>query len=90
MLEIPHPSASAQSIGTLQIGHTGPSLALISVASRFARSPRSGKVAGAYRKLTVLRQAKGLEAAAPELPTGPFQVIVADPPWQYETGNSLP
>ncbi|MGA2149259.1 MAG: hypothetical protein ABSH49_30340 [Bryobacteraceae bacterium] len=47
-------------------------------------------MAGAYRKLTVLRQAKGLEAAAPELPTGPFQVIVADPPWQYETGNSLP
>jgi N6-adenosine-specific RNA methylase IME4 len=51
---------------------------------------RSGKVAGAYRRLTVLRQAKGLEAAAPELPTGPFQVIVADPPWQYDSGNSLP
>lgn len=51
---------------------------------------RSGKVAGAYRRLTVLRQAKELEAAPPELPTGPFQVVVADPPWQYETGNSLP
>jgi len=47
-------------------------------------------VAGAYRRLTVLRQAKGLEAATPELPTGPFQVIVADPPWQYDSGNSLP
>jgi ParB/RepB/Spo0J family partition protein len=51
---------------------------------------RSGKVAGAYRRLEVLKQAKELEAAAPGLPTGPFQVIVADPPWQYETGNSLP
>jgi ParB/RepB/Spo0J family partition protein len=51
---------------------------------------RSGKVAGAYRRLTVLRQAKDLEAAPPKLPTGPFQVIVADPPWQYDTGNCLP
>jgi len=51
---------------------------------------RSGKVAGAFRRLTVLKQAKELEAAPPELPTGPFQVVVADPPWQYDTGNSLP
>jgi ParB-like chromosome segregation protein Spo0J len=41
---------------------------------------RSGKVAGAYRRLEVLRQAKELDAAPPALPTGPFQVIVADPP----------
>ena len=51
---------------------------------------RSGKVAGAYRRLTVLKQAKELDAAPPELPTGPFQVVVADPPWQYDTGSSLP
>ena len=51
---------------------------------------RSGKVAGAFRRLTVLKQAKELDAAAPELPTGPFQVVVADPPWQYDTGSSLP
>jgi len=51
---------------------------------------RSGKVAGAYRRLTVLKQAKELDAAPPGLPTGPFQVIVADPPWRYESGNSLP
>ncbi|MGD1061725.1 MAG: MT-A70 family methyltransferase [Terracidiphilus sp.] len=51
---------------------------------------RSGKVAGAFRRLTVLKQAKELDAAPPELPTGPFQVIVADPPWQYDTGSSLP
>jgi N6-adenosine-specific RNA methylase IME4 len=40
--------------------------------------------------LEVLKQARELEAATPGLPTGPFQVIVADPPWRYETGNSLP
>jgi N6-adenosine-specific RNA methylase IME4 len=51
---------------------------------------RSGKVAGAFRRLTVLKQAKELDATPPELPTGPFQVIVADPPWQYDTGSSLP
>ncbi len=51
---------------------------------------RSGKVAGAYRRLEVLRQAKELDASPPDLPTGPFHVIVADPPWQYESGNSLP
>lgn len=51
---------------------------------------RSGKVAGAYRRLTVLRQARELEQSPPALPTGPFQVIVADPPWRYDGGNDLP
>lgn len=51
---------------------------------------RSGKVAGAFRRLTVLKQAKELDAAPPPLPTGPFQVIVVDPPWRYTTGNDLP
>src|ERR1017187_2123795 len=51
---------------------------------------RSGKVAGAFRRLTVLKQAKELEGTPPKLPTGPFQVIVADPPWEYASGNSLP
>jgi N6-adenosine-specific RNA methylase IME4 len=51
---------------------------------------RSGKIAGAYRRLEVLKQARQLEAAPPTLPAGPFQVIVADPPWRYETGNDLP
>ena len=50
---------------------------------------RSGKVAGAYRRLTVLRQARKLDEAPLEMPTGPFQVIVADPPWRYES-NDLP
>ena len=51
---------------------------------------RSGKVAGAYRRLMVQRQARELDAQPPQLPTGPFQVIVADPPWRYDSGNSLP
>src|SRR5712691_4917888 len=51
---------------------------------------RSGKVAGAYRRLEVLKQACQLNSVTPELPTGPFQVIVADPPWRYETSNDLP
>jgi len=51
---------------------------------------RSGKVAGAFRRLEVLKQAKQLDAAPPEFPNGPFNVIVADPPWRYESGSSLP
>ena len=51
---------------------------------------RSGKVAGAFRRLTVLRRARELAVAPPELPTGPFHVIVADPPWRYEIGGNLP
>jgi N6-adenosine-specific RNA methylase IME4/ParB-like chromosome segregation protein Spo0J len=51
---------------------------------------RSGKVAGAFRRLTVMKQARALDLRPPALPTGPFQVIVADPPWRYETGNDLP
>jgi ParB-like chromosome segregation protein Spo0J len=51
---------------------------------------RSGKVRGAYRRLEVLRQAKQLDTAPPEFPNGPFHVIVADPPWRYESGSDLP
>jgi N6-adenosine-specific RNA methylase IME4 len=55
-----------------------------------AQMDRSGKVAGAFRRLTVLKQAKELNASSLELPFGPFQVIVADPPWRYDTGGDLP
>jgi len=51
---------------------------------------RSGKVAGAFRRLEVLKQARQLETSALEFPTGPFQVIVADPPWRYESDCDLP
>jgi hypothetical protein len=37
-----------------------------------------------------MSRSRELEAAAPEFPTGPSQGIVADPPWQCKTGNSLP
>lgn len=45
---------------------------------------RSGKVAGASRRLVVTRQAKQIEAEPLPLPKGPFHVIVADPLWYYE------
>jgi N6-adenosine-specific RNA methylase IME4 len=51
---------------------------------------RSGNVASAYRRLNIERQASELEREPPQLPEGPFRVIVADPPWQYGSGNSLP
>jgi N6-adenosine-specific RNA methylase IME4 len=51
---------------------------------------RSGNVAGAYRKLSILQQARTLESTLPKLPAGPFQVVVADPPWQYDIINSQP
>ncbi len=51
---------------------------------------RSGNVAAAHRRLLVQQQARQLQSAPPPLPTGPFQIIVADPPWRYESGNSLP
>jgi N6-adenosine-specific RNA methylase IME4 len=51
---------------------------------------RSGKVSGAYRRLVVQQQAKELDEKPAVLPVGPFDVIVADPPWRYDTGSSLP
>lgn len=51
---------------------------------------RSGKVSGAYRRLTVLLQVREMQQTPTELPSGPFQVIVSDPPWRYESGNDLP
>ena len=51
---------------------------------------RSGSVAAAHRRLRVQRQARQLETEPPPLPSGPFHVIIADPPWRYDTGNSLP
>jgi hypothetical protein len=46
---------------------------------------RSGKVAGVYRRLTVQRQIKQIEAEPPVLPLGPFSVVVADPPLRRRT-----
>jgi N6-adenosine-specific RNA methylase IME4 len=44
---------------------------------------RTGRVAGVYRKLKVRTQAEELSKEPPPLPTGPFRVIVVDPPWHY-------
>lgn len=51
---------------------------------------RSGRVASAFRRLQVLKQAEAIERAPPKIPNGPFRVIVADPPWRYESGGDLP
>jgi len=45
---------------------------------------RTGRVNGIYRKLVTLQQAEVIAKEPPPLPTGPFRVIVADPPWEYE------
>lgn len=45
---------------------------------------RTGRIDGVYRKLKILTQSEQLAKEPPPLPTGPFRVIVADPPWQYE------
>lgn len=45
---------------------------------------RTGKVNGVYKRLKTLEAAEEIAKEPPPLPTGPFRVIVADPPWQYE------
>jgi N6-adenosine-specific RNA methylase IME4 len=54
------------------------------------RMDRSGNVDSAYRRLNIERQAQALDREPPALPAGPFRVIVADPPWQYDTSGNLP
>ncbi len=45
---------------------------------------RTGRVTGVHRNLMVARKAEAITAEPPPLPTGPFRVIVADPPWAYD------
>lgn len=45
---------------------------------------RTGNVHGAFKQLEKHRQAASIAAEPPPLPTGPFRVIVADPPWKYD------
>jgi len=45
---------------------------------------RTGRVDGVYRRLSNMQQADRIRAEPPPLPTGPFRVIVADPPWPYD------
>jgi N6-adenosine-specific RNA methylase IME4 len=45
---------------------------------------RTGKVNGTYKQFKTLQAAEQIAAEPPPLPTGPFRVIVADPPWHYD------
>lgn len=45
---------------------------------------RTGRVNGPYKRLVIAQKADAIEAEPPPLPSGPFRVIVADPPWPYE------
>jgi N6-adenosine-specific RNA methylase IME4 len=45
---------------------------------------RTGKVSGAHKRLKVAQAAENIRAEPPPLPTGPFRVIVVDPPWTYD------
>lgn len=45
---------------------------------------KTGRVSGVYRKLKIQRQVEEIAQEPPSLPTGPFRVIVVDPPWAYE------
>lgn len=53
---------------------------------------RSGSVNAAHRELIVQRKADDIAKNPPGLPTGRFDAIVADPPWEYPAGTefSLP
>jgi N6-adenosine-specific RNA methylase IME4 len=53
-------------------------------ASLVVEMDRTRRVNGVYRKLVTLQQAEIITREPPPLPVGPFRVIVADPPWEYE------
>jgi len=53
------------------------------VAMRIADRPRE-TVRAAERHITINAAAEAIRQEPPPLPTGPFRVIVLDPPWQYQ------
>jgi ParB family chromosome partitioning protein len=47
---------------------------------------RTGRVNAPFRRLKVMQQAEAIRKEPPPLPgRGPYRVLVADPPWPYET-----
>jgi len=44
---------------------------------------RTGRVNGVYRRLSNMQQAERIRAEPPPLPSGPYRVITADPPWLF-------
>jgi N6-adenosine-specific RNA methylase IME4 len=52
---------------------------------------RTGRVNGVYRRFKIAQQAEAIRAEPPPLPgSGPYRVIVADPPWPYEVRDEDP
>lgn len=48
-----------------------------------AKMDRTGKVNGVHKRLKVQNQIAEIRKEPPPLPTGPFRVLVVDPPWEY-------
>lgn len=44
----------------------------------------TGRVNGLYKQFKNRKASERIKQEPPVLPTGPFRVIVADPPWEYE------
>jgi N6-adenosine-specific RNA methylase IME4 len=73
-------------------------LAIVEAAARdparfgqyVADMDRTDRVDGVYRRLSNQQQGDAIRAEPPPLPTGPFRVIVADPPWPYEVRAADP
>lgn len=49
-----------------------------------AEMDRTGRVNGIYQKLVTLQRAQALTQEPQPLPTSPFRVILADPPWHFQ------
>jgi len=51
---------------------------------------RTGRVDGPFKRLKVMRQVEAIRAGPPPLHgCGPYRVIIADPPWPYESDNDI-
>ena len=55
-----------------------------------AAMDRTGIVNGPYKRLKVAIAAEHLRAEPPPLPSGPYRVITADPPWPYDVRQADP
>lgn len=55
-----------------------------------AEMDKSGRVNGVFKKLKTAEAAQVIRSEPQPLPTGPFRVIVADPPWPYESRAADP
>lgn len=49
---------------------------------------KTGRVSGVHKRMKVAQQSEQIEAELPPMPSGPFRVIVADPPWMYDNRPS--